>query len=145
MPDETPLPSEEGTTSALPPEVGAMPPATPVAETPQVESNEEAITEPPEVPTTPEAQPAEVPDAATAGGDPVPPIDPRSLNDRRRDEDAILGHFVNVVSGEHEGRYGVFIDVAPDGETAIVRSRDADNDVFSTAISDLRPAKAGLR
>lgn len=142
MPDETPLPSEEGTTSALPPEVGAMPPATPVADAPEVEGNEEAATEPPEVPGAPEEQAA---DAPTPEGDPVPPADPRSLNDRRRDEDAILGHFVNVVSGEHEGRYGVFVDVAADGETAIVRSRDADNDVFSTAISDLRPAKAGLR
>lgn len=118
MPDEFPIPQSV-------PE--------PEAEETSEKTTEESAAEPDEAPEP----------ASEAPTEPVP--DSRSLHDRRRDEDAVLGHFVNVVSGEHKGRYGVFIDVESDGETAIVRTRDAENDTFSVPISDLRPAEPGLR
>jgi hypothetical protein len=89
----------------------------------------------------PEAPPAETPDPPANAPTPTRP----GLNDRRGDNDAVVGQFVDVVAGEFEGRYGVFLEAAPDGHTAIVRTRDADSVRISTDIDDLRPAQAGRR
>lgn len=78
---------------------------------------------------------------------------PAQLNDTRADDEAVLGHFVEVTAGEHEGRYGVFIEAqaAVDAEDqtkatiAVVRARDNDSDRFSVPIADLVPAEAGRR
>lgn len=70
---------------------------------------------------------------------------PAGINDRREDDAPVLGHFVDVVSGEHEGRYGVFETLNSDGETAVVRSRDAESERLVCDLSDLRPAEAGRR
>lgn len=83
--------------------------------------------------------PAPVDLRVDAGPTPVP----SSINDVRADSDAVLGQFVDVVSGEHKGRYGVFEELT--GEAAVVRTRDADNDRLSCKVSDLVPAQAGRR
>ena len=60
------------------------------------------------------------------------------------DDQATVGAFVDVVSGDHEGRYGVLVE-AHSLDRAIVRTRDANNELLVTAYSDLRPAEAGRR
>ncbi len=70
---------------------------------------------------------------------------PASINDSRGTGAAVLGHFVSVTGGEHEGRYGVFIEVSEDGKTAVVRTRDSDSERLLVPVKDLRPAQAGLR
>ncbi len=70
---------------------------------------------------------------------PVPP----SLNDSRADDDAVLGHFVDVVSGPEKGAYGVFIEAQ--GDDAVVRTRDDDSRRFTTPIKNLVPAESGRR
>ena len=70
---------------------------------------------------------------------------PAQINDRREDDAPVLGHFVDVVSGEHEGRYGVFETLNHDEKTAVVRSRDAESERLVVKLSDLRPAEAGRR
>jgi hypothetical protein len=68
----------------------------------------------------------------------------------RSDDDALEGHFVNVVAGPHEGVFGVFDKVneyAADGypKTVIVEARDAKGDLFTVNYKDLRPAAAARR
>lgn len=63
---------------------------------------------------------------------------------RRSGDDAILGHFVDVVGGEHQGRRGhYFADVShgTDGypERVHVQSRDADNLTLEVNYADIRP------
>lgn len=70
---------------------------------------------------------------------------PAQINDRREDDAPVLGHFVDVVSGEHEGRYGVFETLNSDSKTAVIRSRDAESERLVVKLSDLRPAEAGRR
>ena len=65
---------------------------------------------------------------------------------RRDDQDALLNSFVDVVSGEHQGRYGHLFDVVDsekDGvpRTVHVRSRDANNEVLTVAYKDVRPSE----
>lgn len=84
---------------------------------------------------TPERVHPEVASAPT----PIPP----SINDVRGDDEAVLGHFVDVVSGEYKGRYGVFEELT--GDVAVVRTRDNDSLRFSCKVSDLVPAEAGRR
>lgn len=65
---------------------------------------------------------------------------------QRSDEDALLGHWVDVVSGEYQGKFGQFFDVAEsdkDGipKTALVRTRDAQAEVIRVAYGDLRPSE----
>lgn len=70
---------------------------------------------------------------------------------RRSDEDAILGSFVDVVDGEHQGRFGHFFDVVESDSngfpvTALVRTRDSRSDVLSLPYESLRPSeRAGGR
>lgn len=71
--------------------------------------------------------------------------DTRSMNDTRGPADPVLGGFVDVVAGEHEGRYGVLWSIAPNGEDAVVRTRDKFTDLLSVSLADLRPAEAGRR
>lgn len=64
---------------------------------------------------------------------------------RRSDNDPILGSWVDVVSGPHQGRRGHYCDdigFGQDGypETVLVRSRDADNLLLPVAYSDIRPS-----
>lgn len=69
---------------------------------------------------------------------PVSSAVPPGLNDVRGDEDPVLGQFVEVTSGEYEGRYGVFLEL--DGSDAVVRTRDAEGERLSVPLSDLRRA-----
>lgn len=66
------------------------------------------------------------------------PVDPRE------DTMAREGGFVQIVSGEHEGRYGVLIS-APSVDNCVVRTRDDDSERLVVAYKDLRPADAGGR
>lgn len=70
---------------------------------------------------------------------------PATINDIREDSAAVLGHFVEVTKGEHEGRYGVFEELGRDGKTAVVRTRDADSMRLTCPVADLVPAEAGRR
>lgn len=69
----------------------------------------------------------------------------RFINDSRGPTAPILHHFVDVVSGEHEGRYGVFTWVSDDEKYGVVRTRDARTDLLNVEVKDLRPALAGRR
>lgn len=69
----------------------------------------------------------------------------------RSDNDALAGHFAKVVSGKHQGRYGVFDTVAEyndqDGypKRVILVTRDEHAERLVVNYSDLRPAEAGFR
>lgn len=68
----------------------------------------------------------------------------------REDDVPLQGHFVEVVSGEHEGRYGVFESVgsttaAGYPTTIVVVTRDDDSERLVLRIEDCRPAVAGGR
>lgn len=76
-------------------------------------------------------------DAGTVGKAPL------GINDVRADDEAVLGHFVEVVNGEEKGAYGVFEEV--EGDDAIVRTRDNDSRRIVVPIKDLIPAQAGRR
>ena len=69
----------------------------------------------------------------------------RFINDSRGPTAPVLGQFVDVVSGEHQGRYGVFNWVSDDEKHAVVRTRDARTDLLNVEVKDLRPALAGRR
>jgi hypothetical protein len=64
--------------------------------------------------------------------------------DSRDDSDARIGGFVEVVSGEHEGRYGVLIS-APGFHSCVVRTRDANSERLVVSYDQLIPADAGRR
>lgn len=83
---------------------------------------------------------AQHPEVASAPT-PIPP----AINDVREDSAAVLGHFVEVIKGDHKGRYGVFEEIGNDEKTAVVRSRDADSLRFTCPVADLVPAEAGRR
>jgi hypothetical protein len=68
----------------------------------------------------------------------------------RGDDDAITGRFCTVVSGEHQGRYGVLQNTATltaNGwpELVVVRTRDAEDENLVVRYEDIRPAQAGRR
>jgi hypothetical protein len=75
------------------------------------------------------------------------PIDAteRGVTDTRGINDAVEGHFVKVVSGPHEGRYGTLIRVGVNPAESVLRTRDKRTDLLSVDYADLRPAEAGLR
>jgi hypothetical protein len=80
---------------------------------------------------------------STAPGVAAVTVDNRT---RRSDDDALLGGWVDVVSGEHQGRFGSYRDTAQvcsDGypKTIWVRTRDADNLLLEVAYEDVRPAE----
>ena len=87
---------------------------------------------------------------------PVPKVDQRDatvqVNEHvaRSDDDALLGHFVEVTGGKHSGRYGVLesaINPGSDGfpTDASVRTRDASVELLNVKYSDLKRAEAGRR
>lgn len=94
------------------------------------------------------SEPTEEPEDSDAQS-PVPPDSnprpARAINDTRGINDPVLGHFVDVVEGEHKGAYGVFYSIDNDGETAVVRTRDANTDLLTVPVSAMRPAEAGRR
>lgn len=99
-------------------------------------------------PRFPAHQPA-VNQAANIEGDVLPPqpikVDGRT---RRSDDDGLEGGFVDVVDGEHEGRFGSFFRVlqhAADGypKLILVKTRDAENELLSVAYAHVRPSKRG--
>ena len=67
---------------------------------------------------------------------------------RRSDDDALEGHFVKVIGGEHEGQLGAYLHtLEADSKTGypaqiLVRFRDATygHDVAAVAYKDVRPA-----
>lgn len=65
------------------------------------------------------------------------------------DSQARPGTFVRVVSGPHKGRYGVFHAVGEEHAgwpvTAVVRTRDAEDENLLVDYGDLRPSEAGHR
>lgn len=69
----------------------------------------------------------------------------------RRDVDGIAGQFVDVVDGEHRGRFGHYVNTVSrdeDGvpETILIRTRDARNELLEVAYSEVRPSeRAGGR
>ena len=75
--------------------------------------------------------------AENAEADEQVPVDPTD------DSMAVVGGFVRVVKGEHEGRYGVLI-AAPSKHNCIVRTRDAATERLVVDYSELEPAEAGL-
>ncbi len=58
-------------------------------------------------------------------------------------EPGLEGHFVNVVSGEHDGRCGTFakvLETHKDGspKTILIRTRDANDELLPVAYRDVR-------
>lgn len=107
---------------------------------------------------TPDPSPAPSPltssDSSDAtSGDPTPapasaaaPVPMIYGVQRRSDEDALLGSWVDVVGGEYQGRFGAFVStVEHDAQTGypllvLVRTRDADNLLIEVAYQDIRPS-----
>ena len=65
---------------------------------------------------------------------------------RRHGDEQVLGGWVDVVGGDHAGKYGAYIqDVTNDPtdgypETVLVRTRDADNELIEVNYADTRPS-----
>ena len=65
---------------------------------------------------------------------------------KRSDDDALLGSWVDVVSGDYAGRRGAYVDDAGhDPQTGypsqvIVRTRDAENELIVVDYGDIRPS-----
>lgn len=79
-------------------------------------------------------------------GVPVAPVTgpvPLGLNDRREDGAPVLGAFVEVTEGEHQGTYGVFLGL--EGDTAIIRARDETGQRLTVPFALLRASRAGKR
>lgn len=66
---------------------------------------------------------------------------------RRSDDDAMLGSWVDIVAGEHQGRFGHYYDTAStDAATGypgevLVRTRDARNEILQVLYSQVRPSE----
>lgn len=105
------------------------------AEPTSVSPGETDAVEEPE--SEPEPEPAPV---AETNATPVR-VDNRS---RRDDNDALEGHFVKIIDGEHAGRVGTFdqvVDREDDGypKTILVISRDEKNEILQVPYEDARP------
>lgn len=55
-----------------------------------------------------------------------------------------IGQYAKVVSGDHEGRYGVIFEDTP-GDEVLFRTRDDAHEEFGVKLQDLRPALPGGR
>ena len=83
------------------------------------------------------------PDPSKVGAAPVT-VDNRT---RRSGDDALLGTWVDVISGPNAGRFGSYVDtVHHDAETGyptviLIRSRDARNELLEVAYEDVRPSE----
>jgi hypothetical protein len=64
----------------------------------------------------------------------------------RNDDDALLGSWVDVVSGSYVGRFGAYVSTVSHDKTTgyptviIIRTRDADNLLLEVNYSDVRPS-----
>lgn len=77
---------------------------------------------------------------------PVAPISgpvPAGLNDIREDGAPVIGGFVEVTKGEHEGTYGVFLELH--GDEAVLRARDDTGQRLSVPYDALVASRAGKR
>lgn len=87
--------------------------------------------------------------AAKKKADPVDPVEPQKHNTATTAP--YLGGFVAVVSGEHSGRYGVYMNTLEhDPKTGMptlinIRTRDEHNEPLSVAYEDCVRAEAGGR
>lgn len=96
----------------------------------------------------PSHEPAKAQSANAAWGAlPAQPVKVDGRN-RRSDDDALEGYFVDVVSGYRQGSFGSFERVLKYGKDGyptqiLVRTRDEDNELISVAYRDVRPAKRG--
>jgi hypothetical protein len=80
----------------------------------------------------------------------IKPITHIDSTNARDDLDARVGHFVQAVNGEHQGRYGVLDSVATVGtdgypSSVVVVTRDDENEYIVVDYADLVPAEAGER
>jgi hypothetical protein len=69
---------------------------------------------------------------------------------RRTGDDALSGHFARVVGGDHEGKYGVFVEALTadkDGfpDDVLFRTRDDRQELLTVKYKDLRPDESGKR
>jgi hypothetical protein len=79
----------------------------------------------------------------------APPADPVEVDNhnRRSDDDALYGSFVDVVSGDHEGRRGAYEQtLSHDAKTGypatiLVRTRDAQNEGLVVNYGDVRTSE----
>jgi hypothetical protein len=76
-----------------------------------------------------------------------PPAQPVVVDghSRRSGNHPTLGSFVNVVDGEHKGRYGAYVDTSQRDLTGyptvvFVRTRDADNLLLEVPYEYVRPS-----
>lgn len=71
---------------------------------------------------------------------------PKPFDDLNTAEDsqAVPGHFVEVISGDHKGRYGVLIEEA-DKDNVIIRTRDENSERLVVKYADLEPSRSGKR
>ena len=65
---------------------------------------------------------------------------------RRSDEDALLGSWVDVVSGQHAGRFGSYRETLTSGDDGypsriLIRTRDAANELLEVDYSAVRPSE----
>ena len=68
---------------------------------------------------------------------------PAGLNDTRGDGEPVLGQFVEVTKGEHEGAYGVFMELQ--GADAVLRLRDETGQRVVVPVTSLKASRAGKR
>ena len=120
--------------------------ATPDA--PETPAASDATNEPP-APAPAEA--AGTPETVPASNAPaVPAIVDGVVYRPRTDNDVLSGRFCRVINGEHQGRYGVFVQTATvflDGwpATVTVRTRDDRDEYILVNYADIRPAQPGGR
>jgi hypothetical protein len=75
---------------------------------------------------------------------PVPP----GLNDRRADDEPVVGHFVEVTDGEHKGLFGTFTELAETEDTepqAVVVPRDNPLSRVTVPYADITPSSPNRR
>ena len=68
---------------------------------------------------------------------------PAGLNDTRGDGEPVLGQFVEVTKGKHEGDYGVFLELQ--GTDAVLRLRDETGQRVVVPVTSLKASRAGKR
>jgi hypothetical protein len=108
-----------------------------------------------ELQTTAQVLGADVPSGATKSdiaqaiveAQPVAPVTMVDSRTRRSEDDAMLGSWVDVISGPDQGRFGAYVDtVHHDPQTGypsviLIRSRDARNELLEVSYSDVRPSE----
>lgn len=113
-------------------------------ETPEVGADGAAAQQPAEPAAT-------VPASSAPTVPPIPGVVSGVVYRPRTDDDVLSGNFCRVVSGEHQGRYGVFVGTSTvfvnDGwpATVTVRTRDDRDELILVNYADIRPAQPGGR